>query len=341
MLYILITTPICNLICKYCGGSLHGMPEKITYSLADLKDFISRDNEAVIAFYGGEPLLNADFIIKVITSIPAKHFVINTNGYYIESIKPVLDRFNSILLSIDGREQVTDYYRQQGCYQKVMNALDFLHANNFSGEIIARMSVSIKSDIYKEVTHLLNFFPFIHWQLDMIWSPLWELEEFSSWADEQYLPGIKRLIAYWIDHMHQGRILGIVPFLGIMSRMLHGGNGLPCQSGSESVTITTDGTILACPIAPDYSWNKLGNLQNGFKKIFVDSPCTTCDVYSYCGGRCLFAHYERLWGQEGFEKMCYITRFLIHELEKHKKYCINFKDKIIYPPFNNTTEIIP
>ena len=222
-----MTTPICNLTCKYCGGSLHGMPDNISYSLSDLKQFISKDDEAVIAFYGGEPLLKPEVIKNIIRLIPAKHFVVNTNGYFIENIKLVLDKFDSILLSIDGRKHVTDYYRESGCYQKVMQALGFLQDHNFSGEIIARMSVSLRSDIYEEVMHLLNFFPYVHWQLDMIWSPLWELDEFSSWADGQYLPGIKKLISHWIDQMKKGTILGIIPFLGIMSRMLHGGEGLP------------------------------------------------------------------------------------------------------------------
>lgn len=336
-----MTTPVCNLSCKYCGGSLHGMPKEITYPLSDLVDFISKDNDAVIAFYGGEPLLKPEVIKEVIKQVPAKHFVINTNGYFINSIESCLHKFDSILLSIDGRKSVTDYYRQQGCYDKVISARNYLKNQHYSGELIARMSVSLKSDIYKDVTHLLSLFPNVHWQLDIIWSPLWELDDFIIWAEEQYIPGIIKLVSYWIDHIEKGKILGIVPFLGIMSRMLHGGSGLPCQSGSKSVTITTDGTILACPIAPDFSWNKLGNIKEGFKKIYIGSPCTDCNIYSYCGGRCLFAHNERLWGDKGFEMMCHVTKKLVYELEKQKHICKPFKDKLFYPRFNNTTEIIP
>ena len=84
MLYIVMTTPICNLSCRYCGGSLHGMPEKITYSFDELQRFISDDNEAVVAFYGGEPLLNSEVIHDFVTKLNASHFVINTNGSFIK-----------------------------------------------------------------------------------------------------------------------------------------------------------------------------------------------------------------------------------------------------------------
>lgn len=336
-----MTTPECNLCCRYCGGSLHGMPDTITYPLSELKKFISNDTHSIIAFYGGEPLIKTDIIKTYLQELNADHFVINTNGYFIEQLDSYIHKFDSILLSIDGRKKITDYYREDGCYDKVINAVKYLKNNNFKGEIIARMSVSHKSDIYEEVTHLLSIFPYVHWQLDMIWSPLWEVDEFKQWVTSSYVPGLKKLVEQWIHHIKQDEILGIIPFLGIMSRILHGGSGLPCQSGTKSVTITTDGTILACPIAPDFTWNKIGDIHQGFHPIEVGSPCTNCEVFDICGGRCLFAHKERLWGKEGFDAMCYVTKFLINELKKHKNTCLPIKEQIRYPPFNNTTEIIP
>ncbi|RLF55653.1 MAG: putative peptide-modifying radical SAM/SPASM domain-containing protein [Thermoplasmata archaeon] len=341
MLYIIMTTPLCNLCCKYCGGSLHGMPADITYSISDLQELLKRDNNAVVAFYGGEPLLKPMIVKEYVENLNAKHFVINTNGYFIETLDDIIHRFDSILLSIDGGKQITDYYREKGCYDRVISAVDYLNDRDFNGEIIARMSVSVKSDIYEDVMHLLKIFPFVHWQLDMIWSAMWDLTEFKEWVKSSYLPGIQSLVKYWVEEMKDGNILGIVPFLGIVSRMLHGGSGLFCQSGTKSVTVTTDGKILACPIAPDYTWNILGDIETGFKPIDIGQPCIQCDDYYLCGGRCLFAHKERLWGQEGFDEMCHVTRFLIHELMKYKPIYEKYVEKLRYPLFNNTTEIIP
>ena len=340
MLYIVIVTPRCNLHCAYCGGSLHGMPGEIQYHLHDLAAFIAKDAHAVVAFYGGEPLLEADVVKRMIDTLPAQRFVIQTNGFFMERMESHLHRLDTVLLSVDGREEVTDFYRGEGCYRKVMDALAFLKSQGFRGEVIARMAASSRTDIYEDVMHLLQHFPLVHWQLDAVWSTMWDLDAFSSWVEESYHPGLERLVRFWVDELKRGVVHGIVPFLGIASRMFHGGRGLPCGAGSDAVTIATDGTVMACPIAPDFSWNVLGTLGH-FERIGVGEPCTTCDVYGICGGRCLFTHKERLWGEEGFERLCDTTRFLIREIARHRDEIAPMRHKLRYPPFNNTTEIIP
>ena len=341
MLYIILTTSLCNLHCRYCGGSLHGMPSDISYDLRDLKKFISKDPNAIVAFYGGEPLLRSHVVKRFLDLLPANHFVINTNGYFIERIVDDLSKFDTILLSIDGRETVTDGYRGKGCYQQVMHAVDIIKDTSFQGELIARMAVSSDTDIDKDVRHLLRFFPLVHWQLDVVWSALWEVEEFKKWSEKSYKPGLKKLIKTWIDAINQHSIIGIVPFRGIMTRILFETTGLPCQAGNHAVAITTDGRILACPIAPDYHWNDLGCLSTGFHHVKVQDPCPSCQLYQVCGGRCLFANRERLWGMSGFHAICDVTEFLIQELRKYSDVCEPLKEKIFYPAFNNTTEIIP
>ena len=340
MLFIVITTPLCNLHCTYCGGHLPGMPSEIQYSISDLADMIGRYKDPVVAFYGGEPLLRPQVIMQMIDALPAKQFVINTNGYFIKSIENILSRFDTILLSIDGRETITDGYRSPGCYQRVMEAVDCIKQSNFSGELIARMTVSRDTDIFEDVTHLLTSFPLVHWQLDVVWSNLWDLAGFTRWAETSYKPQLRRLIDWWIDQVKKGQLKGIIPFLGIMSRLLHGGNGLPCASGCQSVTVMTDGRILACPIAPDYEWNVLGTFDQ-FTPVHIGEPCTSCRVYPVCGGRCLFAYKEQLWGQNGFNEICRVTKFLIDELHTHISDCEPLQEHFRYPPYNNTTEIIP
>ena len=338
MLYIVIVTPICNLKCKYCGGSIKGMPEELQYSLDELADFIGKDKDAIVAFYGGEPLLKANLVKKMIDALPAKKFVLQTNGYFIEKLGKYIHKLDTILLSIDGRKEITDFYRQKGCYDKVIKALNFLKESGYEGEIIARMAVSYKTDIYKDVMHLLKFFPYVHWQLDVVWSNLWGVKEFKEWAEKSYKPGIKKLIKYWIKNLEKGKIVGIIPFLGIASRILHGGNGLPCQAGKEAFAISPDKKIMACPIAFDFEWNMLGDFKE-FKRVGIGEPCIKCNFFNICGGRCLFFHKEWLWGEEGFEAVCDVTKFLIKELKKYED--IWKKYNIKYPPYNNTTEIIP
>lgn len=351
MLYIVMVTPSCNLSCSYCGGSLGGMPQEITYDVGKLSEIVEKDKEAVVAFYGGEPLLRPDVVKSLLSALPAKRFVLQTNGYFMRKLGNDVKKFDTVLLSIDGRKEVTDRYRAPGCYDKVMDALRFLKEKGYEGDIIARMAVSKYTDIYEDVTHLLQFFPHVHWQLDVVWSPLWELNEFEEWAESSYMPGIEKLIRMWADEIKNGNVMGIVPFLGIMKRVIWGrkaGEGLPCGAGKEAVTITTDGRVLACPIAGEFLWNNLGDkidaLQS-FKKVEIGEPCRSCDIYDICGGRCLFAYKEQLWGWEGFRAVCRVTKHLIHQLEGVKDVVIEnlpqVENEINYPSFNNTTEIIP
>jgi putative peptide-modifying radical SAM enzyme len=317
------------------------MPSDITYDLESLQQFIKKDANAIVAFYGGEPLLRPHVVKHFLDVLTAKHFVINSNGYFIESICDVISRFDTILLSIDGREKITDRYRENGCYQQVMHAVDVIHDSSFHGELIARMAVSEHTDIYEDVTHLLQYFPLVHWQLDVVWSALWGLDEFKTWVEKSYKPGLKKLISNWVEKIKTGQVTGIIPFRGIMTRLLYDISGLPCEAGENAVAITTDGQILACPIAPGHHWNDLGNISTGFQQVHVDTPCPSCEVYSICGGRCLFANKERYWGMDGFNAICDVTKFLINELQRYQDICEPLKEQIRYPPYNNTTEIIP
>lgn len=74
--------------------------------------------------------------------------------------------------SIDGRREMTDYYRGEAVYKRVVDAAAWLKSIGVEADVIARMTVSERSDIYKDVLHLLslNLFDHIHWQLDVVWS---------------------------------------------------------------------------------------------------------------------------------------------------------------------------
>jgi putative peptide-modifying radical SAM enzyme len=348
MLYIIFLTGKCNLNCKYCGGSIprRVMPGEIKYSLNDLKDFISQDSNPSIAFYGGEPLLRINLMKKIMDKIEAKHFIIQTNGLFLKDVEEeYIRRFSSILVSIDGRKDVTDFYRGDGIYDKIIENVEKIK-NIFHGELIARMVATEKTDIYLDVKHLLSLdlFTHIHWQLNVIWSPneLWN--DFNSWI-HKYNLGVSKLVDFWIDEMRKGNVLGIVPFLGVMKALLgYKNSSPPCGAGVNSFTIATDGRILACPVCADFDWNVLGDLKRGIiRHVEISEPCKSCEYSKVCGGRCLFFNRERLWGSEGFNLVCSTVKHLIKEIEKVKDVAVRLcgKEKLVYPKFNNTTEIIP
>ena len=357
MLYIVYTTGQCNLQCVYCSGSFprRVVPWRVKYPLKSLVKFISEDSEAIIAFYGGEPLLNHKFIRKVMDSIDWTKFVIQTNATLIHRLdEKYWRRFDTVLLLIDGIKNVTDYYRGRGVYDAVVKAAKWLRQIGFEGDLLARMTVSEESDIYRDVTHLLSLkiFDHVHWQLDVIWSNRWR--NFDYWLHSSYMPGITRLMKYWISEMENGKVLGIAPFKAITYAIITGSplEKPPCGAGSSAYAILTDGRILACPIAVYERWAHAGHLSRDtpktLRKYSLGSPCTECPYLDYCGGRCLYAHIERLWGEHGFRKICDATKYLIDLLRGERERVsrmlrsgiVSIED-IKYPPFNNTVEIIP
>ncbi len=356
MLYIVFLTGVCNLNCRYCGGSIpeEVMPHEIKYEIQDLKNFVERDEEAIIAFYGGEPLLRIEKMKEIMDNVKAKRFVVQTNGFFLHKIpEEYLNRIDAILVSIDGIPEVTNYYRGNGVYEIVVDRVRKIR-KKYKGDLIARMAVSEESDIYRDVMHLLSLpFDHVHWQLNVVWAPDDSWHDFDSWVRNSYNPGITKLAKWWIEEIRNGRIPGIVPFQGVIKRMFWPENGVPCGAGRDAFAIATDGRILACPIGGEFEWNELGNIWNKKPEdvrnsVEIDEPCRSCDLYPICGGRCLFANKERLWGMEGFEKICGTVRHLVNEMEEAKDEIEKLiqegryrKEDFYYPPFNNTTEIIP
>ncbi|MHA1200112.1 MAG: TIGR04084 family radical SAM/SPASM domain-containing protein, partial [Candidatus Heimdallarchaeaceae archaeon] len=229
----------------------------------------------------------------------------------------------------------------------------------FQGDLIARMAVNEKSNILDDVLHLLNTdiltFDNVHWQLDVEWDEGIETRwmKFDKWAEE-YNAGISKLVKYWLDEMREGKVRGIVPFLGTFKHILNETTtDLPCEAGLRSFAIRTDGKITICPLPPEYDFTVMGDIKGSItqlleNKMMVGNKCQECEVYDLCGGRCLFAEKSKLWGEDGFDKVCNITKHYIKELEEIKEEVLKLINQGIikyedfnYPEYNNTTEIIP
>ncbi|MCF8885154.1 MAG: TIGR04084 family radical SAM/SPASM domain-containing protein [Nitrososphaerota archaeon] len=354
MLFILYTTGKCNLRCSYCGGSFNPevVPWSVEYNLDYLKQLIREDD--VVAFYGGEPFLNTDFIEKVMVNVEACRWVVQTNGLLFHKIREnILNRFDTILISIDGVKWLTDMYRGVGVYEKIIKNVEKIR-EFYNGDLVARMTVTENSDIYRDVRHLLSLrlFNHVHWQLNLVWSRKWS--NLWSWIEDNYKPGLRRLMDYWIENLKKGIILGIAPFQGIMKRIVEDNfKAPPCGSGVDSFTILTDGRVVSCPIAVYEEWANVARLPTSREilqqyKPRLGEPCSSCSYFKICGGRCLYTHVERLWGEEGVEAVCetstYIIDLVYENIDKITKILERTGiqlSEILYPEYNNTVEIIP
>jgi putative peptide-modifying radical SAM enzyme len=357
MHYHLLLTELCNKSCRYCGGFTHdNLQADISYDLEDLRSFMEKDPDASISFYGGEPTLKIPMMERIMDTVPAKRFQVQTNATYIDKVDPeYLSRLHTILISIDGTKETTDYYRGEGTYDLATRNARRIKEKGFKGDLVARMAMSERSDVHRDVGHLVDLGPFdnVHWQLDVFWTKEgWK--DLTGWITRSYLPGTTKLVNEWVDAMGQGVVKGIVPFKALTGLMLKGRKAnIWCGAGRDCFAITPRGEIMACPIDPSNDGFMVGNIKDKAPSdirdfMTIGEPCTSCEVFGVCGGRCLYANKVDLWGRDRFDEVCGTVKHLIKELEgalprvraliKEGKIAQGSFD---YPEGNNSCEIIP
>ncbi len=336
MLFNIVTTHDCNLgYCRYCRNNEGDppFPRRIAYDIDALKHFVAKDPEAMIGFYGGEPLVGMAFFERILDEIAARKYVLQTNGILLDKVKDkYLPKLDCILLSIDGPRETTDYYRGVGIHDKVIANAQLLRRKGFIGEITARMCLSEHSDVYRDVTYLLGIrddagkplFSGVHWQNDFMFGDREEWKDLDGWLTTSYYPGIDRLVADWISGMERDHEVRLVyPFNGLVKTMLTGVPAkLHCGCGHTYFNICTDGKITACPVSSDfYTIFQMGTIFDSTPKdlektMNVIEPCPSCDIFTICGGRCLYANKLKPWGEDGYAKVCESIRYLVNGLKK-------------------------
>jgi uncharacterized protein len=375
MFFHVIVTTDCNLQCKYCFGETmddfdedfgdfeldYSLPKKADYDVGYLKKFCEKDPECVVTFYGGEPLLNIEFIKQVMDNVPAKHFMIQTNGQLLDRLdSKYVNRFHTILVSVDGEEALTDNYRGKGTFQKLIGNLRLITQNGFKGELIARVTVMEQTDIYKQIRYLLNnpefSFSSIHWQLNAgFWGNDYARRNFRQWSRESYIPGVDKLVHFWVDQMEKdGKVLKLYPILGIANSLLLDKESslMRCGGGWINYAIQTDGYIIPCPTMWGMKKYYLGHIAETdpltLGKVLVNNaPCTECDLLGVCGGRCLYANITKRWNDQAYNDVCDTVRALVKSVESElprirsllaaEKICLTDFDYLKY----NGCEIIP
>ena len=339
MFYHLILTDKCNLRCSYCRGKSAvlyennpencvidiSLPVELEFDLDELYSFLSRDPHPVLTFYGGEPLLRADLVREILRDAPAEKFILQTNGLLLHELgSEDICRLDTILISIDGPEALTDCYRGSGTYRRVMNEVQNVRSQGFCGELIARMTVAEATDIYSAVRFLSGnqdySFQSIHWQMDADFSDDFNYRNFIKWTRVSYKPGIIRLIHEWVGHMRDtGEVLRWYPFLAPMQDLIVGKpSRLRCGAGHANYSIMTDGHIAPCPVMVGLKDYYLGHVNTtdptALPEVPITGVCETCAISWFCGGRCLYSNIMHPWSEEQRKFVCATVENMYHGL---------------------------
>jgi putative peptide-modifying radical SAM enzyme len=300
----------------------YSLPSYVAYDTHFLPAFLKSELNSAVIFYGGEPLLKQDKLKEIMDALPNGKFVLQTNGILLDQLDSAyVNRFESIFVSLDGDEALTDHYRGDGTYRKVMSNLESVRKNGYLGEIVARMTVGEATEIDRQVLELVRnpLISAVHWQLDaLFWQNDYPKRRFADWVQEHYNPRIRKLIERWVEHMRtEGEVWTLYPFNGICQSLLtNQSSKLRCGAGWKVFNIQTDGHITPCPVMAGMKDFYVGSIMTDtprtLRTMSVGEPCASCDILSLCGGRCLYANVTKLWGLTGFEEVCQTVRSLIN-----------------------------
>lgn len=350
-------TEECNLRCRYCVYSRH-VEDSRDFTPADMSDHIARkaieflerhsrkSEKAALGFYGGEPLRRFSFIkrcvdyAKEIIRDRELMFPITTNATLItpEIAEYLTAQDFSVLVSIDGPEDVHDRYRKnrngKGSFKHTLAGLKLLEEKHrlikkgfiavsivytppFSQAKLERINSFFKEldglpDIYVKITYPNEKTIPAHLIPE---NGLVQDKDMNQWAFEKYRTGFENS-----DAVVKGVIEG--NFARLMQRPVYtipeSGYSLNgcCIPGQKKCQVTVDGRFLLCEKitcnAP-----AIGHVDSGFdidtiKRVYVDEYLEAgIDDCSACWGLRLC-------------QVCYIMAYNAEgklDMEKKRKNC--------------------
>jgi radical SAM protein with 4Fe4S-binding SPASM domain len=117
----------------------------------------------------------------------------------------------------------------------------------------------------------------------------------------------------------ESKVLRLYPLLGVMQSLLRQEDSLlRCGSGWINYSIQTDGHIIPCPAMNGMKDYYLGHIRDShplhLKRVFVEQPCTRCEILRECGGRCLYANITKRWSNEAYILVCKTVKNLVESL---------------------------
>jgi len=321
----------CNLRCEYCFASkANGEGELMSFETGKAAlDFLvanSGDRRNLeVDFFGGEPLLNWDVVKQLVSyarSIESDanknfRFTLTTNGMLLDD--SILDyansEFQTVVLSIDGREITHDRFRKQadgsGSYSAIVDKLQRF-AEKRQGEYYIRATYTSENlDFLQDLLHLYSL-GFKHLSIEPVVcsedEPYSLRESDLAVIYEQY----EKLAQYLCDNPESFTFYHFMLDLEngpCLDKRIAG-----CGSGSEYMAVTPDGSLYPCHQFVGDSEYVIGNVFDGVSRadiiekfshnnIFTKQECQECWARVWCAGGCAANAYHSTGDPAGVYKI--------------------------------------
>jgi len=145
----LFLTNRCNLRCYYCFGDYRHRQENdfSTAEILSLLDQLKAAGCRYLVLTGGECLLRDDIgqVIRRAKELKL-HVCVMTNGLLVKKRLDDIAAADIINISIDGREEVTDFNRGKGVFEKALEAVDACRARGLHVKIGALLTQKTEAE---------------------------------------------------------------------------------------------------------------------------------------------------------------------------------------------------
>ena len=317
----------CNLKCRYCFyHTIADEREVRDYGFMDdetmenlikkLFDFASGGSVS-IAFQGGEPtLIGIHYFEKFVKYVDKYNtlgakviYAIQTNGTLITEEWAKFFSKNKFLvgLSLDGPEEINDYYRvdseNKGSFNQIMKTKELFDKYSVEYNIL----VVVSSLVAKNIKKIYNFFKlhnFNYLQFIPCLDPLVEGQggNIYSLKPNNYEYFLKELFDLWFEDLKKNKMISIRFFDNLLKMHLEMEPEACSMRGMCHIqnVIEADGTVYPCDFYT-YEKDKLGNinessfteiLENKKSIVFVresipaNHKSVKCEWYKFCKNGC-------------------------------------------------------
>ena len=308
---MIIPTLGCPSNCKYCWSSEEGSPVMEISIIKDTVNWLNgfRSDPVTITFHGGEPLLAGTEFYRQALPILSEGLINNRPSFAMQTnlwrlnpeLAEILAKSNIPLgSSIDGPQDITDYQRGEGYYNKTMRGYEIAREHGLD----VRFICTFTSYSFEQKEKIFEYFLENGFTLKLHPAlPSLRSKDPNIWAlsPEKY----GELLAYLLDeslfHIREIDIMNINDLVrSVFTRRGNVCTFADCMGSTYAVG--PDGSIYPCyrfvgmkdyvmgyvsdrPAQEDLDESPAGHLMLEYKE-YVNKSCSGCSHISYCRGGC-------------------------------------------------------
>ena len=316
----------CNLNCSYCfasQGKYKGDRALMSFETGKRAfDFLIENSgtrhNLEVDFFGGEPLMNWDVVVKLVEyarSIEKQHnknfrFTLTTNGVLLddEKIDFLNENMSNVVLSLDGRPEIHDHFRKdysgKGSYDAIVPKFKRLVEKRGGKNYYMRGTFTHNNvDFTNDIFHMADL-GFKELSMEPVVCPPGDPYALTKEDLPKLFEQYEILAKEMLKRKKEGNGFTFYHY------MLDLKNGpciykriTGCGSGTEYMAVTPWGELFPCHQFVGDEKYSLGNIWDGVKNTAVQDEFHKCNAYArpeckdcwarlYCSGGCAANAYH-------------------------------------------------